>query len=198
MAFTAMRWIGKRAHPLLSVNYFSAWCTLVSAVSMAVLPSVDFLLPADLKEWSYLIFLGICGFAMQLLLSAGLQAEKSSRATNMVYTQMLFALLFDKVVFGTNPTLLSLLGSTLILASAIYVAVQRANWKQRQEAEKARQEAASGNGVVIEMERRGGNGVLRDEERGLVAGIDEDDIDERLEQDLQRDGIKAITRQHTM
>ncbi len=165
---------------------------------MAVLPSVDFLLPADLKEWSYLIFLGICGFAMQLLLSAGLQAEKSSRATNMVYTQMLFALLFDKVVFGTNPTLLSLLGSTLILASAIYVAVQRANWKQRQEAEKARQEAASGNGVVIEMERRGGNGVLRDEERGLVAGIDEDDIDERLEQDLQRDGIKAITRQHTM
>ena len=135
---------------------------------------------------------------MQLLLSAGLQAEKSSRATNMVYTQMLFALLFDKVVFGTNPTLLSLLGSTLILASAIYVAVQRANWKQRQEAEKARQEAASGNGVVIEMERRGGNGVLRDEERGLVAGIDEDDIDERLEQDLQRDGIKAITRQHTM
>lgn len=135
---------------------------------------------------------------MQFLLSAGLQAEKSSRATNMVYTQMLFALLFDKVVFGTNPSLLSVLGSTLILGSAIYVAIQRANWKQRQEEEKARQESANGNGVVMEMERRGGNDVVLDEERGLVRGMDGGDDDERLERELRRDGLKSITRQHTM
>ncbi|KAK4904590.1 hypothetical protein LTR66_017887, partial [Elasticomyces elasticus] len=29
-AYTTIRWIGKRAHPLISVNYFAAWCTLVS------------------------------------------------------------------------------------------------------------------------------------------------------------------------
>lgn len=64
VAFTTIRWIGKRAHPLLSVNYFAAWCTIVSFVMQLALPNVGFLLPADLKEWGYLFFLGICGFIM--------------------------------------------------------------------------------------------------------------------------------------
>ena len=45
MAFTTMRWIGKKAHPLLSVNYFSVCCCLVAALAMTVIPSIDFLLP---------------------------------------------------------------------------------------------------------------------------------------------------------
>ncbi|KAK5129623.1 hypothetical protein LTR08_003022 [Meristemomyces frigidus] len=121
-AYTTIRWIGKRAHPLLSVNYFAVWCTLVSVVAQFTLPGVGFLLPADAKEWGYLIFLGACGFIMQFLLAAGLAYEKSSRATNICYTQMLFALTFDKLVFGHSPDVMSMAGSTLILGSAIYVA----------------------------------------------------------------------------
>ena len=64
VAFTTIRWIGKRAHPLISVNYFAAWCTIVSFVMQFILPGVGFLLPADAKEWGYLIFLGVCGFIM--------------------------------------------------------------------------------------------------------------------------------------
>lgn len=64
VAFTTIRWIGQRAHPLISVNYFAAWCTIVSFVMQFVLPGLGFLLPADAKEWGYLIFLGICGFVM--------------------------------------------------------------------------------------------------------------------------------------
>lgn len=63
-AYTTIRWIGKRAHPLISVNYFAAWCTFVSLVMQFALPGVGFLLPADLKEWGYLFFLGTCGFVM--------------------------------------------------------------------------------------------------------------------------------------
>ena len=62
--FTAIRWIGKRAHPLISVNYFAAICTLVSIIMQSVLPGVGWLLPADLKEWGFLFFLGTCGFIM--------------------------------------------------------------------------------------------------------------------------------------
>ena len=64
VAYTVIRWIGKRAHPLISVNYFAALCFAVSIVMQAVLPGVGFLLPADLKDWGYLIFLGTCGFVM--------------------------------------------------------------------------------------------------------------------------------------
>jgi drug/metabolite transporter (DMT)-like permease len=63
-AFTTIRWIGKRAHPLLSVNYFATWCTIVSIVMMITLPDVGFLLPRSLKDWCYLTFLGVCGFVM--------------------------------------------------------------------------------------------------------------------------------------
>lgn len=57
-AFTTIRWIGKRAHPLISVNYFAVWCTLVSTVAQLTLPGVGFLLPADVREWGLLFFLG--------------------------------------------------------------------------------------------------------------------------------------------
>jgi drug/metabolite transporter (DMT)-like permease len=124
-AYTTLRWIGKRAHPLISVNYFATWCTIVSIVMMFALPGVGFLLPANPKEWGYLFFLGTCGFIMQFLLASGFQYEKGSRATNMVYTQMLFALGFDKLIFGTVPGWTSIIGSSLILGSAIYVAVQK-------------------------------------------------------------------------
>ncbi|KAF3007765.1 hypothetical protein E8E13_010165 [Curvularia kusanoi] len=124
-AYTTIRWIGKRAHPLISVNYFATWCTIVSIVMMIALPDVGFLLPRSLKDWCYLTFLGICGFVMQFLLAAGLQYEKSSRATNMVYVQMLFALSFDKLIWGTTPGALSIIGSSLILGSAIYVAMHK-------------------------------------------------------------------------
>ena len=43
----------------------------------------------------------------------------------MVYVQMLFALSFDKLIWGTTPGALSIVGSSLILGSAIYVAMHK-------------------------------------------------------------------------
>jgi len=63
-AYTTVRWIGKRAHPLITVNYFSIWCTIVSIIAMLTVPGIGFLLPWNLKDWTYLIFLGVCGFLM--------------------------------------------------------------------------------------------------------------------------------------
>ncbi|CAK3866681.1 related to DUF6 domain [Lecanosticta acicola] len=140
-AFTTIRWIGKRAHPLISVNYFAVWCTIISIVMQFALPNVGFLLPADLKEWGYLIFLGLCGFVMQFLLAAGLSHEKSSRATNMTYTQMLFALGADKLIFDHAPSILSIIGSTLILGSAIIVALQKGSGPTREATEGSRRTA---------------------------------------------------------
>lgn len=84
VAFTTIRWIGKRAHPLISVNYFAAWCTVVSFVMQFILPGVGFLLPADAKEWAYLIFLGICGFVMVRSIPAIATNSKSSSLTSLL------------------------------------------------------------------------------------------------------------------
>lgn len=140
-AFTTIRLIGTRAHPLVSVTYFSTYTTLVSLIAMIAIPSVSFRLPRDPAEWGLLLGLGATGFMMQYLLTAGLayqppvfvdkqkqarqQQGSGSRATSMVYTQMLFALFFDKVVMNSSPSAISWAGSGLIVGSALYVGVNR-------------------------------------------------------------------------
>ncbi|KAI4112559.1 MAG: hypothetical protein LQ345_006309 [Seirophora villosa] len=150
LGYTTIRWIGQSVHPLISVNYFAALTTFVTGAVLLLVPGMDFRLPSGLMQWSCLIFLGCGGFVMQLLLTAGLAYEKSSRGTNMVYTQMLFAVAFDKLVFNTTPGALSILGSSLILGSALYIAVQQDASKKSKGAER----------------------VHADEEVGLV-GLDE-------------------------
>lgn len=169
-AYTTIRWIGKRAHPLISVNYFAAWTTIVSTVALLAVPGIDFRLPANLRQWLYLIFLGICGFLMQFLLTAGLQHEKGSRATNMVYTQMLFALAFDKIVWNTTPGAWGIAGSSLILGSALYVALHNNNKNKNKKDGQGRGDGGGDEEAAlvgdeaddVESDLHNGTGPLRD------------------------------------
>ncbi|PMD27274.1 hypothetical protein NA56DRAFT_543077, partial [Hyaloscypha hepaticicola] len=133
-ALTSIRWIGNQAHPLISVNYFSVLCTLVSGLILALSKplhlssTLGFVLPNGARQWFLILFLGSCGFVMQYLLTKGLAVGgrgNGGRAMNMIYMNMLFALALDKVVFGQSPDWWSLAGSGLILGSAVFVAVKK-------------------------------------------------------------------------
>jgi drug/metabolite transporter (DMT)-like permease len=51
-AYTTIRWIGKRAHPLISVNYLATWSTIVSVIGLVVMPQVGGIVwPATLRQW---------------------------------------------------------------------------------------------------------------------------------------------------
>ncbi|KAI9762026.1 MAG: hypothetical protein M4579_000662 [Chaenotheca gracillima] len=154
-AYTSIRWIGNRAHPLISVNWYAAVCTIISTFSLLLIPSIGFELPANLKEWALLLFLGTCGFLLQFMLTAGLQDDNSSRATNMMYFQMVFALGLDKLIWGTIPGWVSIVGGALILGSTIFVAVR-----------------TNSNKPVAQKPE------TSDEEFGLVRAFDEDDSDD--------------------
>ncbi|KAJ5112217.1 hypothetical protein N7532_000262 [Penicillium argentinense] len=129
-AYTSIRMIGKRAHPLVSVTYFSSVTTVISAAAMALIPGVPFRVPSTGLEWLLLTGLGVCGFLLQFLLTAGLayvppkhlaRTGQGSRATSMAYTQVVFALFYDKVVWGTTLSVYGWVGSGLILVCAVYV-----------------------------------------------------------------------------
>jgi drug/metabolite transporter (DMT)-like permease len=125
-AFTTIRVIGKRAHPLISVNYFSSWCAVVSLVSLTTIPSVGGIIwPESAYQWALLGGIGVTGFVMQFCRTRGLQLEKTGRATNMVYSSMIFALFWEKMVWGTTPGWLSIMGSVLIFSSAVYVGTRQ-------------------------------------------------------------------------
>jgi drug/metabolite transporter (DMT)-like permease len=133
-AYTSIRMIGRRAHPLVSVTYFSSVTTVISFVAMLTVPSVPFRVPNTVVEWMLLTGLGVCGFLLQFLLTAGLSyvppasvsdgkpTAQGARATSMVYMQMFFAVFYDKVVWGSTLSPISWVGSGIILACAVYVA----------------------------------------------------------------------------
>ncbi|KAM5465173.1 hypothetical protein MferCBS49748_005113 [Microsporum ferrugineum] len=132
-AYTMIRKIGRRAHPLVSVNYFALSTSVMCLIAVLFIPSVSLRLPANLTELLLLISLGLCGFVFQYLLTAGLSyvppkidgkpSTHGSSATSMLYLQIIFALFYDKVIWNTTPSSTSLLGSTIILLSALYVAL---------------------------------------------------------------------------
>lgn len=87
----------------------------------------------------------------------------------MVYMQMLFALSFDKLIWGTTPGTLSIIGSSLILGSAIYVAMHKEGPK------------------VSETNREYGN---QEEVRGLMSsGLNTDQDSDG--QDIQMTPLRA-------
>lgn len=112
-------------------------------------------------------------------MAAGLSYEKSSRATNMTYTSMLYALLFDRFVFGQTPGLWSIIGSTLILGSAIYMAMQRDS-SSKEVNEGSSRNAADRDGADDEA----GVGLMEAMENG-DARQDNQDVEMR---DFRREG----------
>lgn len=72
----------------------------------------------------------------------------------MTYTQMLFALAFDKIIFGHTPGWVSIIGSSLILGSAIFVAVQKDASKNKQ------------------INESSASAADEESQRGLISGMD--------------------------
>ncbi|GKT49928.1 putative transporter [Colletotrichum spaethianum] len=131
-AFTSIRWIGKRAHPLLSVNYFSTLSTIVCTIVLTAAPLLDigqpalqWGLPQTGRQWLFMLLLGMFGFIMQFLMTAGLGTDRSNRANAMVYTHMLFAAGFDRFIFGNVMGWMSLAGCGLIIGSALWVVLTK-------------------------------------------------------------------------
>ncbi|KAI0453969.1 DUF6-domain-containing protein [Xylaria acuta] len=125
-AYSTIRVIGKRAHSLISVNYFATLSTIGSALIILVHPDLHFILPKGAMQWILLVIIGVAGFLLQFLLTEGLQREKGGRATNMTYFQMVLVLIIERVIWGTTPALLSLVGSALIIGAALWLSLQKA------------------------------------------------------------------------
>ncbi|CZT12185.1 hypothetical protein WAI453_002998 [Rhynchosporium graminicola] len=124
-AYTMIRVVGDRAHALISVNYFAFFSTASSAIALLVIPGIGFTMTHDARQWILLALVGIFGFILQFLLTAGLQLDRSSKATSMLYTQVLFALSFDWAIWGVIPGGWSLFGGAIVIGSTLWSALQK-------------------------------------------------------------------------
>ncbi|KAF1843487.1 uncharacterized protein K460DRAFT_357210 [Cucurbitaria berberidis CBS 394.84] len=124
-AYATIRIIGKRTHSLISVNYFAAIATIGSTIIITVHPDLHFVMPKSAGQWGLVAIIGVAGFLLQFLLTEGLQREKGGRATNLTYVQLVFALVVERVIWGTTPPVESLIGALLIIGAAVWVSLQK-------------------------------------------------------------------------
>lgn len=116
--YVLLRKIGKLAHPLILVSYFAAWTCCITLFITLVTPLVSFQMPNSIYQWTLFGLIGFSGFFMQFCLAAGLQREKAGKSSLMIYTNMIFAVFWDLVIWGHLPGVLSILGTGLIIAMA--------------------------------------------------------------------------------
>ncbi|RDB21736.1 hypothetical protein Hypma_010932 [Hypsizygus marmoreus] len=123
-AYTSITAIGKRAHPLHAMTSFSLQCVIVATVGMLV-QGTTFVIPTRLEWLALLLMIGIFGFIAQFLLTMGLQRETAGRGSTAVYTQVVFAAILERLFFRTVLSILSVLGTLIIISSALYVAMTK-------------------------------------------------------------------------
>ncbi|KAF1961006.1 hypothetical protein CC80DRAFT_489228 [Byssothecium circinans] len=125
IAYATIRVIGKRSHSLISVNYFAGIATVGSTLIILIHPDLHFVVPRKASQWGLIAIIGLAGFLLQFLLTEGLQREKAGRATNLTYLQLVFALVIERVIWGTTPPFQSLVGAALIIGAAVWVSLQK-------------------------------------------------------------------------
>ncbi|CCH42411.1 putative membrane protein [Wickerhamomyces ciferrii] len=119
--YIVIRKIGKSVHSLVTVEYFAALCVIISLGGIIIVPGLSFRIPHTSRQWFLFFALGISGFCMQFLLTEGIQREKASRASAMLYTQMLYAIIWEVIIWHHFPNIWSWLGIIIILGSAFAV-----------------------------------------------------------------------------
>lgn len=108
-----------------------------SAAALIAIPGIGFVMPHDAKEWILLLAMGFFGFALQFLLTTGLQLDKTPKATAMLYVQVIFALGFDFGIWGVIPSGWSFFGGAIVVASTLWSALQKTPTQKDEPAKKS-------------------------------------------------------------
>ncbi|MBS1121676.1 MAG: EamA/RhaT family transporter [Deltaproteobacteria bacterium] len=117
VAYVTVRQLARTEHPLVIVFYFPLVATPL-AIPWAV---ADWVTPQPI-DWLLLIAIGLATQVGQVFLTMGLSVERAGRATSVGYLQVLFAMIWQSLVFADPPTLTTLAGAGLIVAGTLAVA----------------------------------------------------------------------------
>ncbi|KAI9450017.1 hypothetical protein BJY52DRAFT_1304849 [Lactarius psammicola] len=122
--FTVLRALGKRVHVIHSLTFFASQCILGSTLGM-ILFKVPLVIPTHVLWLVMLFVVGILGLIGQTLLTMGLQRETAGRGTLAIYSSIVFAIMFEFIFSHTTPSALSIVGTLIIVSSAMYITLTK-------------------------------------------------------------------------
>ncbi|GAA5826790.1 hypothetical protein JCM5353_003237 [Sporobolomyces roseus] len=165
-AYLIIRVIGKRASAMHSIQYFSTYSVIVSCLYPIFFDSPA-VIHLSAKFFILLVPIGVLGFVAQVLLTNGLQRERAGRGTLAVYTQLLWAMILERIFFNKFPDAWSLLGAVIIVGGALKVALAKQAKTPAEETE-SRRKAAEEASKAERGALGGGDSDEESDEEGAV------------------------------
>ncbi|GIV32463.1 MAG: membrane protein [Saprospiraceae bacterium] len=114
VAYTFVRSMSGREHPLVIVFYFQVVGTMLGGVSSAT----HFVIPHGL-EWLLLVGIGILAHIAQILLTKALQGEKAGVVTSLNFFGAVYAAIFGWLLFGEHLTLGNVLAIAMVITGVL-------------------------------------------------------------------------------
>ena len=111
-----LRILGKTENPVKTVFYFM----LISVICTSFFQPLYWKEPS-LKILLLFVGLGTCAFATQILMTYALQKAQASIVSPFNYTGILWAILFDSLIWNVSPFINTLIGGIIITISGIYI-----------------------------------------------------------------------------
>ena len=116
-AYVTVRQLVRTENTLVIVFYFPLIATPL-AIPWA---AATWVTPAPI-DWLLLVAIGLTTQIGQVFLTMGLALEKAGRATSVGYVQVVFAMMWQWVVFSAAPTAWTIGGAAIIFAGTLAVA----------------------------------------------------------------------------
>jgi drug/metabolite transporter (DMT)-like permease len=106
--------IGKSEHPIVIVNYFMVFATLLGGV----LSINNWVTPVG-SEWLFLMLLGVFGYFGQVYMTKAFQTASTNIVAPIKYFEVIYTATFGVFIFGEIYTFWSLFGISLIIGGLI-------------------------------------------------------------------------------
>ena len=119
-----LRLLGSTEHPVKTVFYFMLVSVLITSIFQPFLwkdPSFEIIL--------LIIGIGIAAFLTQLLMTYALQKAPASIVSPFNYTGIVWAIIFDYIIWNAHPMFATIFGGIIITISGIYIFKREAKMK---------------------------------------------------------------------
>ncbi|MGB3778844.1 MAG: DMT family transporter [Tunicatimonas sp.] len=114
LAYTIIRKLNQREHPLVIVLYFP----LVTMPIVGLYSAFHWVMPQG-WDWAFLLGIGTFTQFAQYFMTKAYQAEEVSKVANLKYLSIIYALSFGFIFFGETFNWMTYAGMTLVIAGVV-------------------------------------------------------------------------------
>ena len=114
LAYTIIRKLNQREHPLVIVLYFP----LVTMPIVGLYSAFHWVMPQG-WDWAFLLGIGTFTQFAQYFMTKAYQAEEVSKVANLKYLSIIYALSFGFIFFGETFNLMTYVGMALVIAGVV-------------------------------------------------------------------------------